>query len=1736
MNGMLGSINRVRVFSFLGLATMLGCFGGCGDDSSGKSKAAVNVTPTTGLTTTEAGGQTFFTVSLGARPSADVTIALSTNDPTEGTVSPATLTFTKDNYNGAQVVTVTGVDDAQADGNVAYAIVLAPATSTDKKYNGMDPADVAVANVDNETAGITVTPVAGLRTTEAGGAATFTVVLNSQPTGDVTIPVASSDPTEGLAAPVALVFTPVNYAAPQMVTVTGVDDTEADGEVAYTVVLGATTSVDPAYNALDPADVALGNVDNDTAGVSVEPTTGLVTSETGTTATFQVRLNTQPSADVTIPLASSDVGEVTVEPAALVFTALNWNAPQAVTVKGVEDDVADGSQPFTINVGPATSADLGYNTFNPADATGVNTDNDSPGFVFAPLVALTTTEAGGQATFTVALQSKPSAAVTITLVSNKPTEGTVSPASLTFSTDDWNAPKPVTVTGVDDQAADGNQVYAVVTGAATSADLGYNGVDPVDVPVTNTDNDTPAIVVNAASNLGTTEAGGTATFTVSLQTQPAANVTIAVSSDDATEGTVSPAQLIFTPTDWSGIKTVTITGVNDDIADGNQTYKVILAAAVSPDAAYNTLDAADVTVSNTDNDSPGVTVSPTGGLVTTESGGQATFSLVLRSRPSADVTFPISSSDTTEGTVSSGSVTFTPDSWNSARTITVTGINDDLADGNQPYTIVIGTATSEDPTYRLNPDDVTVSNTDNDSAGFAITPTETLVTTERGGKASFVIKLTSRPAEGTTVTVNFTSSDTTEGTVSPASFVFNPNNWNAENRVEITGVPDQLFDGDQVYTIVTSEAVSTDPNYTGKNPPDVRVVNEDADPGVVVVPVAGLTTTELGGTATFRVWLNTAPAGDVSITLASSDQGEGEIDKTQLVFTPVTWESPQTVTVTGQDDEFADGPQEFTIVTSLTSSATDPAYNNLVVDDVKVTNIDDETEGVNVGPISGNTREDGTTAKFTVVLNSRPTQDVEIGLESSNPAEGTVDKAKLTFTSANWNAPQTVTVTGQNDNVADGPQSYTIRLLTAVSGDAKYAVIDPADVTVVNVDDETAGVTVSPTVLVTNEQRTLAPQFSVVLDSEPRDVVTIAVQSSNTAEGTVNKSSLVFTPENWATRQFVTVQGVDDPIQDGDRSYSIVLSPATSTDPQYANRDPADVVVTNIDNDTANILVLANSGLQTTEAGGIAKFEIVLQTQPTANVTIPLRSGDITEGIVTPASLVFTADNWNGPQEVTITGVNDEEADGDQVFDVITDPATSTDANYNQKNAANVSITNKDDETAGFIVTAPEEGLVTDESGKQDKFTIRLTSRPVADVTVTLSVDNDEATVSPTTLTFNSINWKGEQEVTVTGRDDFVKDGNATYRVITSAAESGDSKYDDVNPQDVLGTNGDNDSASVRVVLDQAISVTEDGSQTATFYLVLTSQPKGNVTVPNIRVSDASAATLSVSSIQITPQDWDGRKFITVTGKNDFVADGKQPFLIEFGALVSPDDADYAGLTVDPVPGETLDDESAGVLVTPRTGLVTNENGAVATFKVRLLSEPKAPVTVSFAAAQGDELKAIAPIVFTPNGPNAWNVEKTVSVQGTDDDVADGNRSFQITVSSTSATDPEYNDKTWGTVTGTNNDDETPNFTVSRRRGLVTTESGGQDSFTVVLDSQPKQEVVITLTANPEEGSLDKTSLTFNAMNWKDPQTVTVTGVDDQVSDGNQSYFIVLSPASSSDPDYKVLPSQSVEVTNSSNE
>ena len=224
--------------------------------------------------------------------------------------------------------------------------------------------------------GFQISPPASLITYESGSTATFTINLLTQPSADVVIPVNSSNPSEATTLSNSIVFNSTNWNVPQNVQFTSADDSIDDGDVNWTAIFAAAVSTDPNYNGLNPPDTTLTNIDNDTAGISVSTISGTVTSESGTSVTFSVALNSQPVADVSLAIASSDSTEAAVNTTNLIFTPANWSQPQTVTVTGLDDNIADGTIAYSVILAPSISSDPLYHGINPGDFSLTNSDND----------------------------------------------------------------------------------------------------------------------------------------------------------------------------------------------------------------------------------------------------------------------------------------------------------------------------------------------------------------------------------------------------------------------------------------------------------------------------------------------------------------------------------------------------------------------------------------------------------------------------------------------------------------------------------------------------------------------------------------------------------------------------------------------------------------------------------------------------------------------------------------------------------------------------------------------------------------------------------------------------------------------------------------------------------------------------------------------------------------------------------------------------------------------------------------------------------------------------------------------------------------------------------------------------------------------------------------------------------------------------------------------------------------
>ena len=270
---------------------------------------------------------------------------------------------------------------------------------------------------------------------------------------------------------------------------------------------------------------------------------------------------------------------------------------------------------------------------------------------------------------------------------------------------------------------------------------------------------------SSSLRLRTTEGGGTAAFTVKLTSQPALDVELTTASSDATEGTVSPSSLTFTNTTWNTAQTVTLTGVDDAPADGDQDYTVTLSVPQEDtfDAMYRGLSAVTVYAVNADNEL-GLDVGSVTGQAT-EAGGTATFTVALLTQPSQAVTVTVSSRDASEGTVSPSSLTFATTAWNTAQTVTVTGVDDAIDDGTVTWAVRLDPSSGDTDYNGLSNVGVLVSTTDDDDLPTATLALSPASISESSGVSTVTATLSRASSEAVTVTVSAVAVTST-GTVS----------------------------------------------------------------------------------------------------------------------------------------------------------------------------------------------------------------------------------------------------------------------------------------------------------------------------------------------------------------------------------------------------------------------------------------------------------------------------------------------------------------------------------------------------------------------------------------------------------------------------------------------------------------------------------------------------------------------------------------------------------------------------------------------------------------------------------------------------------------------------------------------------------------------------------------------------------------------------------------------------------
>ena len=1623
-----------------------------------------------GTATVTEGSTTTVDVKLAAAPTASMTVTFSDDGDSDvswsGTaLSGDALTFTDANWDIAQTVTLTAAEDDDFV-NDTETLTL---TAANGGYNG-ETANITVTITDNDAAGVTVPSTA---TVTEGSTTTVEVKLAAAPTANMTVTFSNDGDSDvswsGTAlSGNALTFTTTNWDIAQTVTLTAAED---DDFVNNTEAL-TLTAANGGYNG-ETANITVTITDNDAAGVTV-PSTATVTE--GSTTTVEVKLAAAPTANMTVTFSNDGDSDVSwsgtaLSGNALTFTTTNWDIAQTVTLTAAEDDdFVNNTEALTL-----TAANGGYNG-ETANILVAVTDNDMAGIVVLPIVSLTEGNTkpvevlvpeGGSNTMTVNLVARPTGDVSVTFSDDGDSDvswsgTTLSGDVLTFTTANWNVVQTVTLTAAeDDDFVNDTEILTL-----TASNGGYNG-QTAEVKVTITDDDTAGIT--APSTKAVTE-GSTTTVEVKLAAAPTADMTVTFSDDGDSDVSWSGAALsgdalTFTAANWDIAQTVTMTVAEDDDFV-NDTETLTLTAA---NGGYNG-ETAEITVTITDNDAAGITMPST---ATVTEGSTTTVDVKLAAAPTASMTVTLSDDGDSDmswsGAALTGDVlTFTPQNWDLAQTVTLmAGEDDDFVDDTETLTLTA----SKSGGYNGETANITVTITDNDAAGIAVPNTATV--TEG---STTIVEVTLAAAPTADMTVTFSDDGDSDVNWSGASLsgnalTFTTTNWNVAQTVTLTAAEDDDFvNNTEILTLTASKSGG----YNGETA-EITVTITDNDAAGIAVPNTA-TVTE-GSTTTVDVKLAVAPTASVTVTF--SDDGDSDLSWSgttltgdALTFTSTNWNEAQTVTLTAADDEnFANDTEILTLTASKSGG-----YNGETAN-ITVTIADNDAAGITVPNAA--TVTEGSTTTVDVKLAAPPTADMTVTFSNNGDSDvswsGTALSGNaLTFTTTNWNMTQAVTLTAaEDDDFVNDTETLT---LTAKGGGYD-------------------GVGATITVTVTDNDAAAPTPVTVSLSASPNPVneggsVTITATLSEALSDAVT-INLMDTPGepptepgDYGSLRSITIAGGsragsgtldirDDDISEGEERFTVdiiddlpsgvVLGSPSSVDITIADDDPPPPVEVTLFA-SPNPVNEGNSVTITARLTGVLETDVVVALKYSHDTSEP--------------------EDYTGPQSITISSGEMQGSEQIQTF------------------------LDADMENETFIVALggnlPSEFLVAGRESSQFVTIRDITSptevavdlsaspNPVDEgngvtVTATLSEALDTDVEIPLTLTGGTANAQDYRAPIPVQVEIEAGKASGTYRISTvrDAVTEPDETFTvelGVLPfglvkgdrQLVKLTITDDDEAGIEAL--PSVSVAE-GEETS-FGISLTSEPLDEV---EVTMSWPAGTDLTVHPIIriFTPENWNETQQVTLSAADDadIVNDQVEVLLTASGG-------GYDGISK-MVSVTITDSDTPGIVVNKDMRI---EEGGTHPLMVRLSAQPSGTVTVTFTGHSRTDLTLDQSLLtFTTSD---WDTPKTVTLTAAeDDDFVDDTETLTLTASGGG-----YAGVTTD-ITVTITDNDAPGLVAPE---VVQMEEGGTHPLLIRLSASPPGPVTLTFTGHAgTDLILNQPSLTFTATDWNTSKTVTLTAEED---------------------------------------
>ena len=1597
---------------------------------------------------------------------------------------------------------------------------------------------------------------------EAGGASTVTATLSAESSAAVTLTVGAAAGTGAVAADFALSTAKTLTIAAGATTSTGtVTVTAVDNDVdAANKSVTVSATVTGGNGVAAPSDVTLTLTDDDTAGVTFNPTT-LTVTEQGASQSFTVVLDSEPTGGINgttwVGLTPSpsdaelDLNTALTYPYNLSFDTSNWDTPKTVAVTAFGDsDRANDTKQIRYTVAGYTGGEV----TNQLAVTVTVIDDDKPA-VSLSLSSSSISENGGVATVTATLDEAVTVATTVTVAAAAGTDTdasdfTLSSANtLTIAAGNTTSSGTVTITAVDNALDEPDKSVTV------SGTVSHDGVSPPTArTLTITDDDSaPMLSINSPSVTEGDSGSTDLTFTATLSAASGREVTVDYAdagTGTATSGTdytaITAGTLTFAAGTTSQTFNVSVTG--DALDEADETVKVRLKDPVN--AAVSTTAGTGTGTITDDDATPTLSIS-TPSVAEGDSGSTAlTYTVTLSAASGRQVTVDYADAGTgtaTSGTdytaITGGTLTFAAGTTSRTFSVSVTG--DTVDEPNETVVVnwrnaanatissrsgvvanalrVDGTITDDDgapDTITLTVDDadvgegdgattITVTATVDGTTRFGVDKT-VRVSVSASGTTGNVVDFATVPAfdigiaagaASGTATFTLTPTDDTEDetdetiTVSGTStgLTVNPDTISLTDddgtttSITLTVDDTSVGEGDGATTITVTATL----NGTGRF----------IDPKTVQVSVAGSGTAgavDFAAVTAFDITIAArAASGAATFTLTPTDDVVDETDETITVRGTSSGLTVNSATISLTDNDAAPTAITLTVsnssvgegagATSITVTATvDGTTRFAEAKTVRVSVAGSGTAGavdfaaVEAFDIEIAAGAASDTAGFTLTPTDDAVDETNETITVRGTSSGlTVNSATITLTDDDG-APTSITLTVDDSSVGEGDGAATITVTATVDGTMRFAAATTVTVSVAGSGTATAvdfaavssfDITIPAGAASRTGSFTLTPTNDAV--DETDETVTVSGSSGSL---TVNAATITLTDNDAAPTSSITLTVSDNSVSEGDGATTITVTATVDGTTRFAAATTVEVLVRGTSGTATAVDFAAVSLFEIVIAAGAASGASDFTLTPTNDVldetdeTVTVYGAS--PGLTVSSATITLTDDDATPTAITLTVDDNSVAEDDGATTITVTATVDGGTRFIALTTVTVSVAGSGTATAVDFAAVSDFDIEINASDASGTATFTLT--PTNDAfdetneTITVSGTSGSLTVSSATITLTDDD-DAPAAITLTVDDNSVAEDDGATTITVTATVDGASRFVDATTVTVsVAGSGTATAVDFGAVSDFDITIAAgEASKTGTFTLTPTNDVVDE-TNETVTVSGSSGAlTVNSATITLTDDD-DAPTAITLTVNDNSVAEDDGATTITVTATVDGTTRFAAATTVQ-------------VSVAGSGTATAVDFAAVSNFNITIAAEA-ASANNTFTLTPTDDAVDETDETVTVSGSSGSLTVNSATITLTDDDAAP--TAITLTVNPNSVA--ENDGATTITVTATV--DGTTRFVAAT---TVTVSVGGSGTASAV-DFAAVSDFDITIAA----GDASKTG------------TFTLTPTDDAVDETNETVTV----------------------------